>query len=29
MTPIPERILRVLQVICPILNDAQVEWAVM
>ncbi|WP_337869193.1 hypothetical protein [Meiothermus sp.] len=30
MTPIllPERILRVLRVICPILNDAQVEWAV-
>jgi hypothetical protein len=30
MTPIllPERILRVLRVICPILNDAQVDWAV-
>lgn len=30
MTPIllPERILQVLRVVCPILNDAQVEWAV-
>ncbi|GIW26978.1 MAG: hypothetical protein KatS3mg070_0341 [Meiothermus sp.] len=29
MTPIllPERIVQVLRVICPILNDAQVEWA--
>lgn len=30
MTPIllPERIVQVLRIICPILNDAQVEWAV-
>lgn len=30
MTPIlmPERIVQVLRVICPILNDARVEWAV-
>ncbi|MCS7069213.1 MAG: hypothetical protein NZN28_11375 [Meiothermus sp.] len=30
MTPIllPERILQVLRIICPILNDARVEWAV-
>ncbi|GIW33696.1 nucleotidyltransferase domain-containing protein [Meiothermus sp.] len=30
MTPIllPERIVQVLRVICPILNDGQVEWAV-
>jgi len=25
---LPERIVQVLRVICPILNDARVEWAV-